>query len=57
MSAHQSDRRFLIDQLAWQEAMGIDEALLDDAADDTTVTLSELAARAGANRPATGTAG
>ena len=53
MSAHQSDRRFLIDQLAWQEAMGIDEALLDDAADDTTVTLSELAAPAGANRPAT----
>ena len=43
----------LIDQLAWQEAMGIDEALLDDAADDTTVTLSALAAPAGENRPAT----
>ena len=43
----------LIDQLAWQEAMGIDEALLDDAADDTTVTLSALVAPAGANRPAT----
>ena len=40
MSANQSDRRLLIDQLAWQEAMGIDEALLDDAVDDTTVTLS-----------------
>ena len=53
MSANQSDRRLLIDQLAWQEAMGIDEALLDDAADDTTVTLSALAAPAGANRPAT----
>ena len=53
MSANQSDRRLLIDQLAWQEAMGIDEALLDDAADNTTVTLSALAAPAGANRPAT----
>ena len=53
MSANHSDRRLLIDQLAWQEAMGIDEALLDDAADDTTVTLSALAAPAGANRPAT----
>ena len=53
MSANQSDRRLLIDQLAWQEAMGIDEALLDDAADDTTVTLSALASPAGANRPAT----
>jgi len=53
MSANQSDRRLLIDQLAWQEAMGIDEALLDDAADDTTVTLSALAAPAGANRSAT----
>ena len=53
MSANQSDRRLLIDQLAWQEAMGIDEALLDDAANDTTVTLSALAAPAIANRPAT----
>ena len=53
MSANHSDRRLLIDQLAWQEAMGIDEALLDDAADDTTVTLSALASPAGANRPAT----
>jgi uracil-DNA glycosylase family 4 len=53
MSANHSDRRLLIDQLAWQEAMGIDEALLDDAADDTTVTLSALAAPAGANRQAT----
>ena len=53
MSANQSDRRLLIDQLAWQEAMGIDEALLDDAADDTTATLSALAAPAGAYRPAT----
>ena len=47
MSANQSDRRLLIDQLAWLEAMGIEEALLDDAADDTTVTLSALAALAG----------
>ncbi|MEC8130479.1 MAG: hypothetical protein VX081_02095, partial [Pseudomonadota bacterium] len=53
MSANQSDRRLLIDQLAWQEAIGIDEALFDDAADDTTVTLSALAAPAMANRPAT----
>ena len=53
MSANQSDRKILIDQLAWQEAMGIDEALLDDAADDTTVTLSALAVPAGENRPAT----
>ena len=53
MSANQSDRKMLIDQLAWQEAMGIDEALLDDASDDKNVTLSALAAPAGANRPAT----
>ena len=53
MAANPSERRRLIDQLAWQEAMGIDEALLDDVADDTTVTLSALAAPAGANRPAT----
>ena len=53
MLANQTDRRLLIYQLAWQEAMGIDEALLDDAADDTTVTLSALAAPAGANRSAT----
>ena len=50
MSANQSDRRLLIDQLAWQEAMGIDEVLLDDATDDTTVILS---APAGAKRSAT----
>ncbi len=53
MSAYQSDRRLLIDQLAWQEAMGIDEALLDDAADDTKVTLSALAEPTEANRSAT----
>ena len=52
MSANQPDRSLLIDQLAWQEAMGIDEALLDEAADNTTVTLSALAVPAGANRPA-----
>ena len=50
MSANQPDRSLLIDQLAWQEAMGIDEVLLDDATDDTTVILS---APAGAKRSAT----
>ena len=43
MSANQSDRRLLIEQLAWQDAMGIDEILLDDATDDTAVTLGALA--------------
>ena len=51
MSANQSDRRLLIDQLAWQEAMGIDEALLDDAADNTTVPMSAMALRAQAGQP------
>ncbi|MEC8145919.1 MAG: uracil-DNA glycosylase, partial [Pseudomonadota bacterium] len=37
------DRRLLIEQLAWQDAMGIDEILLDDATDDTAVTLGALA--------------
>ena len=46
MSANQSDRRLLIDQLAWQEAMGIDEVLVDDAADDKAVTLNALVPRA-----------
>ena len=55
MSANQSDHRLLIDQLAWQEAMGIDEVLLDNAADNSTVTLSARAAPAGVNRPATAT--
>ena len=50
MSANQSDRRLLIDQLVWQEAMGIDEALLDDAADDTTVPLSAMDPRAQAGK-------
>ena len=53
MSANQSDRRLLIDQLEWQEAMGIDEALLDDAAADTTVTLSAVVAPTRANRSLT----
>ncbi len=43
MSANQLDRRLLIEQLAWQDAMGIDEILLDDATDDTAVTLGALA--------------
>ena len=43
MSANQSDRRLLIEQLAWQDAMGIDEILLDDATEDTAVTLGALA--------------
>ena len=51
MSANQSDRKMLIDQLAWQEAMGIDEVLLDDVAEDTAVTLSALAPRAQAGQP------
>ena len=46
MSANQSDRRLLIDQLAWQEAMGIDEVLVDDAADDKAVTLNALVPQA-----------
>ena len=46
MSANQSERRLLIDQLAWQEAMGIDEVLIDDTADDNAVTLNALVPRA-----------
>ena len=46
MSANQSDRRLLIDQLAWQEAMGIDEVLVDDTAGDKAVTLNALVPRA-----------
>ena len=52
MSANQSDRRLLIDQLAWQQAMGIDEVLIDDTADDTAVTLNALAPRVQAKQSA-----
>ena len=52
MSANQSNRRLLIDQLAWQQAMGIDEVLIDDTADDTAVTLNALAPRVQAKQSA-----
>lgn len=42
MAANPSHRRELIDQLAWQEAMGIDEVLLDDMCEDAPVPLSAL---------------
>ena len=42
MPANPPDRRSLIAQLAWQEAMGIDEALLDDRADDRALSISDL---------------
>ena len=42
MAANPSHRKTLIDQLAWQEAMGIDEVLLDDMADDRPVTMAAL---------------
>lgn len=42
MPANPSDRRSLIAQLAWQEAMGIDEVLLDDCADDRVLSASDL---------------
>lgn len=44
MAANPSQRKTLIDQLAWQEAMGIDEVLLDDMADDQPVTMAALTA-------------
>ncbi|PDH57690.1 MAG: uracil-DNA glycosylase [SAR116 cluster bacterium MED-G06] len=42
MSANLSDRRSLIAQLAWQEAMGIDEVLLDRHDDDRSLSISDL---------------
>jgi len=44
MPANPSDRRSLIAQLAWQEAMGIDEVLLDEARDDQALTIRDLTA-------------
>ena len=42
MPAHLSDRKTLIAQLAWQEAVGIDEVLQDDRADDQALSISDL---------------
>ena len=42
MPANLSDRKTLIAQLAWQEAVGIDEVLLDDRADDQALSISDL---------------
>lgn len=47
MPANPSDRRSLIAQLAWQEAMGIDEVLLDDRADDLALSVSDLMSSGG----------
>ena len=44
MPANLSDRKTLIAQLAWQEAVGIDEVLLDDRADDQALSISDLIA-------------
>ena len=56
MAANPSERRRLIDQLAWQEAMGIDEVLLDDmaggVAGDMAVPLSALTGASGSSAPA-----
>ena len=42
MPANLADRKTLIAQLAWQEAMGIDEVLLDDSADDRALSINDL---------------
>jgi len=42
MAANSHDRKVLIDQLAWQHAMGIDEILLDVPAPDTALSMSAL---------------
>jgi len=47
MAANPSHRRSLIDQLAWQEAMGIDEVLLDDVAANVAVPMSALTGPSG----------
>ena len=47
MVANQIERDELIRQLAWQNAEGIDEALLDDPAADTPVTLRDISPRKG----------
>ena len=52
MAANPSQRKALIDQLAWQEAMGIDEVLLDDMADDQPVTMAALTASSSVPAPA-----
>ena len=51
MAANPSQRKALIDQLAWQEAMGIDEVLLDDMADDQPVTMAALTASSSVPAP------
>lgn len=56
MAANPSHRRSLIDQLAWQEAMGIDEVLLDDMATDMAVPLSALTGSSVTSPPAPVTA-
>jgi uracil-DNA glycosylase family 4 len=52
MPANLSDRRSLIAQLAWQEAMGIDEVLLDDRKDDRALSIGDLMAPASAQNVA-----
>ena len=44
MPVNLSDRKTLIAQLAWQEAVGIDEVQLDDRADDQALSISDLIA-------------
>ncbi|MEC7211507.1 MAG: uracil-DNA glycosylase [Pseudomonadota bacterium] len=57
MAANPSQRRRLIDQLAWQEAMGIDEVLLDDAAGGVAGAVAvPLSALTGASGPSDGSA-
>ena len=52
MAANPSHRRSLIDQLAWQQEMGIDEVLLDDMAADVAVPLSALTGSSVTSAPA-----
>ena len=44
MAANSQDRKVLIDQLAWQDAMGIDEILLDVPAPGEVMSMSALVA-------------
>ena len=42
MAANLQERKVLIDQLAWQHAMGVDEILLDVPAPDASMSMSAL---------------
>ncbi|NCF49033.1 MAG: hypothetical protein GWP36_05905, partial [Bacteroidetes bacterium] len=42
MTANSSDKNALLAQLAWQQAMGINEVLLDDPGAGMTVSMRDL---------------